>query len=173
MECLGLSTQASPPSGTWDSGNAGNNVWPNTTPAADFFLEADDAIFSQAPSPTAVNIAAGGVTPNSTTISNASGTYTFTGAGIIGGATLAKSNGGAMVCSNTDTVAGSNFTGEQSGTFLALTQQVPEPSSLVALLGATLLCLRRRRQFVPQIPLDTNSVIAPSLSGHLMLARRG
>lgn len=111
------------PAGTWDSGVGANLAWLNGGPT-DFFTNGDNATFSQNASPTTVTVAAGGVSPNAFTISNASGEYTFTGAGITG--PLAKSGAGSVVFSNTGnslgnaTVSGGSATFDNATTFASL-----------------------------------------------------
>ena len=112
------------PSGTWNTGVSGNTVWSNGEPA-DFFTNDDNVTFSQAPSPTTITVAAGGVTAGTMAVSNSSNTYNFSGAGITA-TSMAKSNAGAVVFSNTGnnfgatTVSGGSATFDNATTFTTL-----------------------------------------------------
>ena len=100
---------------TWTGGT--NGLW-NTTPAnANFnastsgavaFLQGDVSVFDSATAPanTAITIAAGGVTPASVVINDATGAFAFTGGAITGGTSLVKNGIGTTVMANNNTYSG-------------------------------------------------------------------
>ena len=96
-------------SGTWNS-NVSNTPWLNlaTSTATSFVQTAnqgDNVTFTGLANNTTITIAAGGVTPNSTTIDNAN-TLTFSGANIAGSGTFSKTGTGLLVLANSNTFAG-------------------------------------------------------------------
>ena len=78
--------------GTWDT-TTGN--WTGGSPNANLYVEGDSAVFNNNAGGT-IDVQAGGITPADTTVSAASGSYTFQSGSILGGA-LHKSGGGLLI----------------------------------------------------------------------------
>ncbi len=99
---LGASTPTwNTTSGTWTVGTGSN--WTGGTGTA--FFNGDNVAFTNTAGGT-VTIDAGGVAPGSTTVSAASGTYTFTGGAITGTGALTKSGSGTLVLSSANSYTG-------------------------------------------------------------------
>ena len=118
--------------GTWNTSTA-NWVKADTTASA--FTDADTVTFNKSTGGT-ITIAST-VSPGSVTVSAASGTYTFSGDGGIGGtsSTLTKSGNGTLVLSTTNTYTGD--TTLSAGTLRATTAGALGTSNLV-ISGGTL-----------------------------------
>lgn len=94
---LNVSWNVAGPSNNWDT------VTANWTGDSTFYANGDNATFSNIAGETITLV--GVIAPNSTTVSAASGTYTFTGTGITTG-TVTKSGGGTLVMNNANSYAG-------------------------------------------------------------------
>jgi autotransporter-associated beta strand protein len=101
-------------SGTWDMTS---NNWINGSLDPNKYLNSDNAIFSNAAGGT-ITLAGGAnalaIAPGSTTVSAASGTYTFAGSGIVSG-TLTKTGAGRLVLTNSNTFTGITTVGNAGG----------------------------------------------------------
>ena len=100
-------------SGTWDTVTS-NKPWLNPTNQASAFAQAggfgDNVTFNNPAANSVVTIQAGGVTPNSTTITNSS-TLTFTGGAISGTGGLVKNGSGRLILASSN-----SFTSAQGPT---------------------------------------------------------
>ena len=79
--------------GLWDT-TTGN--WTGGSPTANLFVNGDDALFNKTQGGTITIV--GGITPNSTTVSNTTTAYYFSGS--LGGGSLTKAGAGSLILSN-------------------------------------------------------------------------
>ncbi len=90
--------------GTWNTAIAANRPWLTDGHPA-FFLSGDQVAFGDGTLGN-VTIAAAGVSPDSLSVQNTSGNYTFTGGAITGAAKLEKSGTGTLTLANNNTYNG-------------------------------------------------------------------
>ena len=96
-------------SGIWDTVN---NNWTGGTPDAAKYKDGDNATFADIAGNTVITVAAGGVTPGATVVSNSANTYTFQGGVINGYGPLNKSGAGTLVLAASNGYqGGTNVTG--------------------------------------------------------------
>lgn len=128
---------------TWTGGNGG--VWDLNTTASNFsgaspttFYNLDSVTFDDSSTTGTVTLT-GTLQPNVLTVSNSSTAYTFTGSGLIGGATkLVKSGSGTLTISNTTANTYTGGTTLSAGTLAIGNSASTLGTGLVTISGGTL-----------------------------------
>ena len=144
--------------GTWNTVST-NQPWLNGSNPS-YYNDGDTANFTNA-AVGSVTIDSGGVSPGATNVSNSSGTYTFSGGGILSGA-LTKTNGGTLTLSNSKnaftsvTLSGGTLDVESNGSGSTL------PANISITNNASLIINDSAATTASQIAGTGSTTIGPS-----------